>query len=1178
MVHYIDPETDEENAVEAGVLPLNDNGATAGHFAWWVGDEGVKAKFNLDARGLSSDENDNEAWLLAQSALQSPSRMGMAAVDGLSDLLDYGSLSAEDLRIVSSKEDIGMMVDEGVSNDAINSFHRRRFHDMTFASFGVLSNQRFGGLKKDLSRGLDDQFPETLAGRPLWWLPEPATGNVVKGELWDVLYDYANLYRDYPAWQFAGDVNDSGYEYRYLPHSRTGPEGMDDPRDPSAITPMRFFGPHTTTGRGSFNRQGKNMGANSYYTAPIISRHEIDNWGVNESGVAQGRPVWNSLNPVVLACLWRVGVGSVDLSTYSQSENFRRYDGMVSHGLDPSSYDLRQYDAEGQYEPQNPDNPADEMLYDHPGGGGFGAHPLDLPADWEGRPQNGDHALSGTPLKYYRLHFVLQPVVVLWNPYNTPLQVTDLLISPKFEPWVSIDYSYGAGSGVRPVKVQKFQKGSNAFRVVGDYPHSIDGQTNNPSEAADRFLLADDALMAGGEFKSGIRITDYVLEPGQIEVFSLNQNKVFPAANGGPMVARPINVDAVLVNQSPLKHDFPEGTRINNIQLFYDPDNVPGANGFDGRLNTMSLNIQYLNQELGPGTKPNPFFAQLGQFGPDAVEGEDWSEKHEFELDVAIEDIEVPYLNQNLDINEPFTNVQWFAVIGAQTKRIDEPVRGVPMFSQFNVTRVADRPNPSNVEMTGMLWKAKFYTDPEFQDAIESDEIPFWDGDSEVWNDVDHVVLKELPRQPLSSLGQLMHANLSVNDWDPLYAVGGSYGHPLIESDSLINRFNQRVGSNGVGDTGNLAADVTYLANERLFDDFFFSTIPPQTTDPDAAGYSSTFEPAEVPPFKAFSEEDIEEDAPLPNPRMRYIKPSSGSDLFAWMEQLRDYNEAAGVLLVDGAFNVNSTSVEAWKAVLSSLQNQMIPSASGGENTSAENAENPFLRVSAPLGGNTDTQENLFTGFVSLNDEEIGTLAEAIVEEVKARGPFLSLADFVNRRQEDSQLGMKGALQAALDNSVNTAGGNRFGEDVTMGNGDSDSALWLTDKQGNQLLHTEYFAAKQGSGLPQWILQNDIIRPLAPIMQARSDTFLIRAYGDTTDFAGQTTTKAWCEAVVQRLPEYVNSEANPDASVRPWSIVSHPSGERLDLVERNTELSDENFNFGRRYRIVSFRWLNKDEI
>jgi len=65
-------------------------------------------------------------------------------------------------------------------------------------------------------------------------------------------------------------------------------------------------------------------------------------------------------------------------------------------------------------------------------------------------------------------------------------------------------------------------------------------------------------------------------------------------------------------------------------------------------------------------------------------------------------------------------------------------------------------------------------------------------------------------------------------------------------------------------------------------------------------------------------------------------------------------------------------------------------------------------------------------------DSELDLLAEAIVEEVKARGPFRSLAEFVNRSPNgtaDQQ--RKGALQAALDLTINnTKSGNVEGRRI----------------------------------------------------------------------------------------------------------------------------------------------------
>ncbi|MFQ3242421.1 MAG: hypothetical protein ACI9JZ_002117, partial [Lentimonas sp.] len=74
----------------------------------------------------------------------------------------------------------------------------------------------------------------------------------------------------------------------------------------------------------------------------------------------------------------------------------------------------------------------------------------------------------------------------------------------------------------------------------------------------------------------------------------------------------------------------------------------------------------------------------------------------------------------------------------------------------------------------------------------------------------------------------------------------------------------------------------------------------------------------------------------------------------------------------------------------------------------------------------------------------------------------------------------------------------------------------------------------------------------------RGDTFRIRAYGETASLTGEQTTKAWCEAVVQRQHDFVD-----DTDI-PTTI--------------DSSLSATNQAFGRRFKIVSFRWLSADEV
>ncbi len=97
--------------------------------------------------------------------------------------------------------------------------------------------------------------------------------------------------------------------------------------------------------------------------------------------------------------------------------------------------------------------------------------------------------------------------------------------------------------------------------------------------------------------------------------------------------------------------------------------------------------------------------------------------------------------------------------------------------------------------------------------------------------------------------------------------------------------------------------------------------------------------------------------------------------------------------------------------------------------------------------------------------------------------------------------------------------------------------------------------------VPGYLMQADILQAIGPVISARSDTFVIRAYGDVKDGlatgGNSITARAWCEAVVQRLPEYTDPSLQPEASPASDSI---------------------NDRFGRRFRILSFRWLSSDEL
>jgi hypothetical protein len=91
--------------------------------------------------------------------------------------------------------------------------------------------------------------------------------------------------------------------------------------------------------------------------------------------------------------------------------------------------------------------------------------------------------------------------------------------------------------------------------------------------------------------------------------------------------------------------------------------------------------------------------------------------------------------------------------------------------------------------------------------------------------------------------------------------------------------------------------------------------------------------------------------------------------------------------------------------------------------------------------------------------------------------------------------------------------------------------------------------------------------PLAPQISARSDTFLIRAYGEVVpetpaaNYDRETATaRAWVEALVQRFPEGVDASDYVQADDADW---------------RNP-VADE--NWGRRFRVIALRWLTEEDL
>jgi len=200
---------------------------------------------------------------------------------------------------------------------------------------------------------------------------------------------------------------------------------------------------------------------------------------------------------------------------------------------------------------------------------------------------------------------------------------------------------------------------------------------------------------------------------------------------------------------------------------------------------------------------------------------------------------------------------------------------------------------------------------------------------------------------------------------------------------------------------------------------------------------------------------------------------------------------------------------------------------------------------------------NDWNGYRELSPEQLEELAGQIVIEVRKRGPFLSMSEFVNRRiGAESDLTRSGALQAAIDNS--SVNKNLFAGAVT-----EVRAADVADQSIYNFATPAAATGNPAAGAPGWVSQGDLLRILEPCATVRADTFVIRVCGEAHDDKGQVSARAYAEAVVQRLPEYLNPVDRPSTNVWDPNV---------------TSAGKDNPTFGRRLGLLEFRWLASSEI
>ncbi|MGE9270731.1 MAG: hypothetical protein ACQKBU_07995, partial [Verrucomicrobiales bacterium] len=981
---------EEDDYVYAQAIEV-DSGSNTGSYAYWVGDEGVKARFDVN----SPEDSAAQDWASAGRMGQAPGT-GVHMMTGLEDYTDY-------LPDGSGEDDLVKFVDQQtlhlsqIESDAL----RNRFHEVTTTHTGLLVDNRWGGIRRDLSTAFElepeefgeiDDFndsgesndtssyssysPSDATSNPLYYSQDTDeslgyvyevpvdSSNRYRGPTWDILRNHYRLYKkERNDLGFLGDPSassDALIAHGVMPFSYN--------RDPSAAE---------SAANSSLGSQiaGPNVTGGGAYQVPVVAAHG-EGGGHNYQAGGRTEPTVQKITPQLIRAVFVYGMAKEE----------------------------------------------DEYF------------------------------------------LTIDPFFVIHNPYNQPIEFYSMAFDLNgMNKMVSFTAQYldAETSGIKNVTFQVQESGT-----VGDLKSLQSFRLEEPSSGK------------------------YRMEPGEIRIVSAEPGR------------SDLGEDAKVIRLAQMQYNVGAGVYLGNsgqeMNLKANTSIV-----VSGQLTQASLNVSTIFTRL-----LHPQFAKGGRFDLESLTTLNQSSanrNHDVEAMTLIQQMRIFAYDQVLsgdnarvaNVNQIPTPDNGAFYLYAMDISLKDFSGDVAVMNDFNHRALGVEPREydggdavaPNWEMS--LQQSDLY-DLQLSDAQGRG---YWgEGKTAASGGESQVVLFDLPRTPPVSLGAFQHADTSKLNFHAMRSIANS--RPQVGQNDLTQIYN-RLSAVRTPTTPRYQIDTSWAANEALWDRYFFSGLCWGDSGESSLPYSSQNEA-----LQALLEEDPQE--VLVNSRMTLVKQPTEDDL----EEMEDYSKIGEYLGIAGAFNVNSTSVEAWKAVLASLSGRKVSYLNSNGSLTEETMGNdvaPLSRFTTPAGSDDDD----YMGFRALGDDELEELAEAIVDQVKLRGPFMGLSDFVNRRLASDETGLAGALQAAIDEAD-------LNRSVSIGSV-SDRGLLQSSPDANE-------------GMARHLNQGDILTALGPIIATRSDTFVVRAYGESTDTNGEVRARAWCEAVVQRTPEWV-VETDEEATV-----------------------------------------------
>ena len=1375
-------------------VPGVTQGTTIGNFAYWVGDEGVKARINLqDSRDLTGTAPTSNNVI---NALRSPGRLGTELLTGLTGV----AVNQAELNQITSTQQLALVPGYTATTLGLDS-RKLSFHNQTLWSSGVLADSFRGGLKRDLSLAfeMDDyDFDNSDFGSGAKGGTSAEISGKTKGGSVTEFYDTTLV---------APALRNSAFP-EFGPTTTTTPTvSATSPTDPKP----RVWVPMFEKGNNNPSRE-LTSGTNYLAWSPVFMR---------EDPVAKKRfvgPLWHVLRDyyrLYKEIDWASDVATLPArSFFPNNSQFisGKYKTLSNAGNGAGNKELYDpYDYESAYSP----GPYGTAASGSAGGGNSTTPGKVYPgANHAGdslgtlNPVIGKDKSAGSigfiprvtrsaympnlhrvimifslkrkvaslvttdqgTITGSQIYMICTPVVVLHNPYNTKLKLQS---SPN-ESDTKIKGSTGAAmrvsfSGIEQINIQcqdrLYQGGGVKKWTMSSWAPSNNRYARSILNL--RKYSSTSVDISNGEYESLVMtIPPTTLEPGEFAVFSskkllannTSEYNKYSGTLGGSQLSYANDDSQVWIlplergywytggfsGQLPwtttdLSAGFVPGSYADTDDLTFGLRIGRGgsgwsANGFgywkcwtnliSGWKGNKSGAIDEVNSDatLEPGyleelgSSKYTGKAGLGQtvfVGSWAASPDDnfygnagWPANGAGTGTGVI----VGKAGQLPLITDTLLNGRVFGVIDTRM-RVADTVRDTPDASTtyrdncvYKKPQNVPAPHPawlftnplatfsSNTPLGGLpaignaSLRTQVYGPDQLGGGLPSNA---WDGilstnisadpmdqiAGRALGGVSHlaqgstsVIEIEIPQTAPLSIGQLMHANVSTSDLFPYRTVGNSFPNTVVPLDKSWTYGTPYTVTQYTG--GATFADMSYLMNNALWDNFFFSGAAPVLKSGKTGNYNSVRNLKAQDVLNNFANGT----GKLANPSLRLYQPFGISDApyaFGFTGDVSTpaflntadrnvttiapdgWKKMSSYLLNDGAFNVNSTSVEAWTALYASLKGLGIGS------NSKTNAQ--FPRIIGPTGQavtiNDLKKSSYWNGFINLSDTQIKALAVATVAEVKARAkffyrterdqdytpltrrflgfpaaqepatPLLGMCEFINRflgptkkfsadityslyplpTSATSNTGAaypdnfpapastaaaspnkykwmirSGVLESAIARADKTLGSDTLASTPSNGaiidpavshnwknngatNGGSTGmppgVFWrnvevLTPEDNTNRTHN-------GFGAAGCLFQGDLLQSLGPRLATRSDTFTIRAYGEATDNSGANA-NCVIELVVQRTPEYINNNTQPH--------------ERIEDLKSTNVSKAVNSLLGRRFIIISARWLSKSEI